>query len=44
MQEGLGLQKYIDKDEYVRLKGALDIATEKIVSDYADVYELLTGC
>ena len=31
----------IDKDEYVRLKGALDIATEKM-TDYADVYVLLT--
>ena len=33
--------KNIDKDEYVRLKGALDIATEKM-TDYADVYVLLT--
>ena len=31
----------IDKDEYARLKGALDIATEKM-TDYADVYVLLT--
>ena len=32
--------KNIDKDEFVRLKGALDIATEKM-TDYADVYVLL---
>ncbi len=32
--------KNIDKAEYARLKGALDIATEKM-TDYADVYVLL---